>query len=186
MSKIIEIKRDYKDNVEKDFNDLIAEWGNENGRNEDEILYELLFILKTYFEHIRELDPNEPCFDLNPVIDRISRKTKYNTKKEQYLFGCFVFGLKLFGSSWEQAYKAMSQYQGDGPDKYKKARYEFIRQMHDKEMNKEEFVSLYGYTLKNIVEDTQESFPSDLQIKKARKAYEHLMKAIEADIKAVD
>ncbi|GEM_PF-4219323 len=191
MSKIAEIKRDYKENVEKDFSALIAEWKNwkeGDARHEEEILSDMLVILKTYFDDMRNIDEDEPWFNIEEaLIEQLLGKKKYKTFHNQYQLGCFLFGLSLFGCTDLQGRIATHDYLGVSDSKCITALNIFKARLHHEDIEIDEFLSFYDHILKRLIDKAPNDFPrKKVRVKEATKAFDALVIALNEHLKCVD
>ena len=183
MSEIVETKRDYKENVEKEY-ERIADLYKNGKRHDEEIAVELLNILKTYFDHMQEIDSKEPWFDVGLVIEIVSGQKGFKTHQKDYYIGCFICALSLLGSTDNQAYMAVGKWLGLKGISTTRRAYELFKKKgnYEEDMDVERFVYLNVYFLKKVLDMTESDFPSHSRVVKAKQAYDRLESLIENNL----
>lgn len=175
MPKITDVKRDYKENVEKEY-ERIADLYKNSKRHDEEIAVELLNILKTYFDHMREIDIKEPWFNVELLIEIVSGQKGFKTHQKDYYIGCFICALCLLGSTDNQAYIAVGKWLGLKGISTTRRAYKLFKQKgnYEKYMDIERFVYLNVFFLKKVFDMTEFEFPSHSRVFKAKLAYDRL------------
>lgn len=187
MSNLKIRKQEYKETVEKDFNRLVQEL-DKDVRHPKETYIEMLVTLKTYFDDMRDLDPAEPWFDIEALINVIAGGKDYQTFKQNYQIGCFIEALVKCGSPARQACMATAELLGHrnkSPETSIKAHDLFKRsEKYDKDADAGQFVYMHVYMLRKFLMSVDKEFPDHVRVKKARSAYEVLSRLIDENIAA--
>ncbi|MCL4678112.1 MAG: hypothetical protein KJ017_05890 [Alphaproteobacteria bacterium] len=182
MSDICEMKRQFRTGVADDYNGVVKRW-RDNLTHPEEAAINLMFILKTYLDEMQALDPNEPWFDIESLIDMVKGDKAYNTERTNYKIGCFAKALHMLGSPKEQVYKSMELWLGKTRSFYKKAlelceSSEFSKDIVDSE----DFIHKNSHILAGIIDSANRSpFPSHKNLIRVHRAYERLLHILAAE-----
>ncbi len=169
----------------KDQYDLVIEKLNNGDIELDNAVLEIFIILKVFFEAVGAKEGKLPFFDLEKILDQIKPSKKEKTSEKNFNLGCFVFMLVRYGSTARQAYITVSKWINSddfkcSEEKVKKAYEFFLKEGYvEEEDDNICLLNLYRYKVERIIGMANEPFPKMVRGKKAKEAFEMLMRDLE-------